>query len=56
MGARHLDVHVWAVKHFDVELEFVLFFDNLQAQFPFGTIAAFDGFEQVAAVEVGILP
>ncbi len=42
------------IEHVEREAGSLFFGEDLQAQFPFREVAGFDGFPQVAAVEVGI--
>ena len=42
------------IEKIEVELEFIFFRNQLEAQFVFRKIACFDGFPQLAAVEVRV--
>ena len=44
------------VKQVEIELKFILFRYELQAQFVFREVARFNGFPQLAAMEVRIAP
>ena len=43
------------IEQVEAEFEFVLLLDDLEAQLPFGEVAALDGFVQVAPIEVRVL-